>query len=276
MVLLKKYPLSKKVKIIAIFVIATKIILALFMGHFDIYRFIVFIQNWIADPSTIPWDYTLINPEADFPYPPVMLYLHSFFLYFFKGLLNLEPPYLPTAAAYNLIRIPLLTADLLLFYFMARYTKDSKELFFFYLLNPLILFHQYFSGQFDLIALVPFIIGAYLYLEKNKTWPLPGVLFFLSLILKPFALLFFPLIYLDGLYSKRSMESLILLPSIMIFAKITEFPYIVSDSYRLLVGAGARVLISPNPFLFYWKYSFSQFYLLSVLALPYILIVRVK
>jgi hypothetical protein len=241
--------LATKFKIVLWTVFLIKALLATTTGHFDIYRFIVFIQNYTSSAATNPWDYSLINHDADFPYPPFLLYIHASLFFLFKPFLNANPPYLPTALGYTLIHVPLLVSDLIILKIFVKKFEDTKNwsAFCFYLFSPVILFHQYYSGQLDLIAVLPFFI-AVVALEKNHLAKAIGF-FITSLILKPFGLIFYPLLILVKFQPNRErFKLLFLLILTILFFKISELPFYFTNSYQKLVGAGAKALTSKTNF----------------------------
>jgi len=236
---------GSKLKTLLWIVIALKLFMTLTMGHFDLFRFITFLQNFVANPEQNPWTYDSQTFFATFPYPPVLMYIHAFFFWLFEPFLNLSHPYWPTPYAYTIISIPILIIDLLFLrlFLKARNKSTKKTAFLFYLINPLLLYINHFHGQFDWIAIFPFFLAILEY-EKNKLSNKFLIYLTISLILKPFALLLLPVIFVDLLpdIKKHYKEffkylALILIP--IIIWKLSELPYSLSPEYRATIGAKA-------------------------------------
>jgi len=157
---------------------------------------------------------------------------------------------LPSGIGYTLIRIPFLISDLIflkIFVQKFRETNNSKALYF-YLLSPVILFHQYYSGQFDLITVLPFFIAVIAF-EKNLL-NRSALFLFISLALKPFGIIFYPLLALKKIkISKANLQFLFLLFLTIVFYKLSELPFSLSKSYRVLMGAGSDSLVKNVFFL---------------------------
>jgi len=237
----------KKLKIILWIVITLKLFIALTMGGTDMYWFTSFIQKFLSNPSENPWIYSYQHINADFPYPPLLLYIHSFFMWIFEPFLNLNPPYYPTPHSYSIIRIPFLITDLIFLKVFLDKRRESKykSAFFFYLLNPIYLYVQFFEAQVDLLAMLPFALAIFEY-EKNKVSKKFLTLMSLSFMLKPLGLLFMPLIFVDLIQKYRKtpikiLKCALLLTIPIIIWKISELPFSLSMEYRTEFGAGVNI-----------------------------------
>ncbi|MDA1060754.1 MAG: hypothetical protein O3B47_03095 [bacterium] len=235
----------KKLKIILWIVIILKLFVALTMGGPDMYWFTSFIQKFLSNPSENPWIYSYQHINADFPYPPLLLYIHTFFMWIFKPFLNLNPPYYPTPYSFSILRIPFLITDLIFLkiFLNLRANSKYKAAFFFYLLNPVFLYQQYYEGQIDWVALLPFVFAIYEY-EKNLVSKKFLGWLSLSLMLKPLALLLMPVIFVDIIqkYKKTPIKIIkysLLLTIPIILWKISELPFSLSIEYQSEFGAGA-------------------------------------
>lgn len=230
--------------------------IAFTMGHLDVTRFIIFLQEFIKFPFNNPWDYNPGFPHADFPYPPFLLYLHAIPFFLFKGLITHSPSLNPTGFTYTLFRLPLVLFDLWWFKeLVLLVSKENSHTFrkvlFSYLFCTVILFHQYYSGQLDLIAAIPFFLSCLEIEQKTRITPKAFTLLTLSLCLKPFAIIFLPFIFLriasftTGPLPNRTKviltEGIILATSIFLF-KLSELPFLLTESYQSKMGVGASVL----------------------------------
>ncbi|MDA1061007.1 MAG: hypothetical protein O3B47_04395, partial [bacterium] len=223
-------------------IIISKLLVALTMGAFETTWFTSFIQNFIANPTENPWVYSYQSHYTEFGYPPFLMYIHAFFMWIFKPLLNLEPPYWATPYAYSLFKIPLLIIDLffLSYFLKARKGAVKKTAFLFYLLNPFFLSYIYFSNHMDWVVVFPFFLSI-LEFEKNKLSKKFLVLFGISLMLKPLGLLYIPIVLVELLpkikekpYKIFKYIGLMLIP--ILTWKLSELPYSLSMEYRELFG----------------------------------------
>jgi len=248
--ILKKFSLPR----VYMYLIGLKIFVALTMGHYDIYRFISFVQYFIANPAVNPWLMSSLFSYMDFPYPPAFLYLLSIIFLPFINYLDLSS-YEPNLLTYALIRIPLLGADLLLLYFLAKerlLTERTSQVFYF--LSPVIIFHQYYSGQFDILPAVLFFI-AFLRLSKCAHLDLvSGLLIFMSLAIKPFLYLLLP--FLVAHLGNKNFKLLLVQASkllvIAIIAKLAELPYLLDAIYRSELGVGPDRFLNNGAFLIFY------------------------
>lgn len=234
-------------------ILVVKVFLCFFTGHFDVYRFLVFLQHAIAFPEQDPWSYRQINGNSDFPYPPLLMLL-------LKGLVALGPvDYMPPHAPpkgilYSLVKLPILIADLCVAWLIVKRTNFSWMIKT-YWFSGVIVFHQYYSGQFDIVVCVPLVAGL-CWLNKHTSSPELAqnssrqgeALFYIgylaSVILKPFALLFVPAL----LASKSRQLKNLLVASVMFVGiwgvfKISQWPYSQSLHYQNQMGEGAVMLL---------------------------------
>jgi len=243
-----------KISYIFLIPIAVKLFIALTMGHFDIYRFIVFIKFFVNNLTLNPWDFALNNNFADFPYPPLLLYIHSIIFLPFKFFIN-QNGLNPDVLSYALIRIPFLICDYLLMLELLKLSiHKNKPAFLLYLFNPILLFHQYYSGQLDLIPVVLFFIGFLDLYKTNKITKKFLIFTFLSIATKPFLYIYLPLLCLyilnlDKLTFIDKFKSFFYIFCLVIVAKLLELPYLLSKSYLLQMGLGGRVFLKSYAFL---------------------------
>jgi hypothetical protein len=234
-------------------VLLIKTFLCFFTGHFDIYRFLVFLQHAISYPTEDPWSYRQLNPNSDFPYPPALMYL-------LKGLVSLGPvnsvpPHEPPSGVlYSLIKLPILLADVFLAWLIARRTS-FKWMLLTYWISGVIIFHQYYSGQFDLFVCAPVIAGLigserirdHQQYDAAKDWASAVALhvgYLISIVMKPFALLFAPAFLTAKIRSIRNLLIwLLMLAVIWSLLKVSEWPYSQSIYYQNQMGSGVRLLL---------------------------------
>lgn len=235
---------SRTLKVLIVAVIFLKVFVSLTMGHLDIYRFIYFIKHFVTYPNLNPWGFS--DPLADFPYPPFLLYLNSL-LFFVKKLFFQNWPSIPDVWDFMLIRIPFLIADILFSRFLI---KRSMRGYFLFLFSPVMLFHQVYSGQLDLIAAVPFVFSV-VALADGKL--LLGFIWLtISMVLKPYAILFLPFLLFFSTSIREFLKIGFLSGLAILLFKISEHPFALSPEYLGKMGAGAKFLFIPKYLSFYF------------------------
>ncbi len=144
------------------FILIIKIILlALFNSYYNKNLFYPFLNTFISE-SLNPWNNYYsnhLNIDA-FPYHGLMLYL----LYPFAFLGKI------TGLGSILIKIPLLIADILIYFILNKIIKNKNKLIImFYFFNPIIIYATYVHSQLDLIPTAFMLICIYYLIgEKHK------------------------------------------------------------------------------------------------------------
>lgn len=174
------------------------------------YPFINFFVN-----NNINATYTYFNEtgQADsFPYPVLMLYLTSFFKVLFSN------DDILSFVDILIIRIPVLIADVFILLVLSRWLKfNLKEILFYYWLNPILIYINYFHGQFDVIPTSFLMISLY-FLFKNK-WFYSSVFLAFSILCKTNFIIAFPFLFIYYLKSNNFSYKHILF-SILVFVSI--------------------------------------------------------
>ncbi len=151
---------SKKFKLFFSLTILLKIILlVLFSSGYQDQLFIPFVLNFIEQGGN-PWEYHQTSYEA-FPYPPLMLYILTIFLY---PLQLLPDNSIVEGIFYGL---PLLISDLLITAILIKlFIWHKKEIYIFYFASPIILFSTYMHGQLDIIPTAILFSSVYLLAKR--------------------------------------------------------------------------------------------------------------
>ena len=139
-------------------------------------------------------------------YPPGFIYL-LYIVGILKKLFSLPQN---SAIFLVLIKLPGIIADIITAFLIFKVSK--KELGFtaasflslFYAFNPAVIFDSTIFGQMDSLFFLP-LLGSFLFLYKDKL-PAASVLFVISMLVKPQALIFAPVI-LFALFSRRSWKT---------------------------------------------------------------------
>ncbi len=151
---------SKKFKLVFSLTVLLKIVLlVLFSSGYQDQLFIPFVLNFIEQGGN-PWEYHQASTEA-FPYPPLMLYILSIFLY----PLHLLPD--NSILEGILYGLPLLISDLVITAILIKlFIWHKKEIYIFYFASPIILFSTYMHGQLDILPTAILFSSVYLLAKR--------------------------------------------------------------------------------------------------------------
>lgn len=140
--------------------LALKLLLgAFFASHFLRELFVPFLNYFVQNPLSNPYAaFEGQQPEA-FPYPALMLYIMSFPKLLLGALIPCD---------LFLYRLPLLAADLSLFFILKSWVGKKYELrlLLFYWLSPVLFYISYLHGQLDAIPIALLFTALY-FLFKN-------------------------------------------------------------------------------------------------------------
>lgn len=207
-----------------------------------------------------------------FPYPVFMLYVVSFFKLFFSNndvlsFVDLE-----------LIRIPILFADLIILIVLSRWLKgNQKTLLIFYWLNPILFYINYIHGQLDVIPTAFLIVGLYFLFKKN--WVLNSIFIAFSILAKTNFIIVLPFLILYMLKAEDFTAKKILGSFSVLFILIlsVQLSLVFESSYlnmvynnkaqqkflNLFISYDSNLLFFITPsiilFLFFYGSSFKNF-----------------
>ena len=215
-------------------VLAAKIIFcSLFASNYMVDGTIPFINYFISSGFQNPYDHFLkIDEIKAFPYSLAMLIIESGPTYIFYAFMyNTKVSFISLLLA----RVPLLLADLAIFYILLQLLKTKdKEVIFYYWCSPIIFYISYFHGQLDAIPTALLIAAIYCLLLKKES---QSALFLgVSLACKANVFVAVPFILLF-LWRNRTpavrMVTYILL-SLAVYAVLVT-PYLFTEGYKKLV-----------------------------------------
>ncbi|SCW85552.1 Uridine kinase [Paenibacillus tianmuensis] len=206
-------------------IVVKVIIMTLFSSAYQDDLFIPFVNHFISNLDN-PWQYYWEQglPNS-FPYPPLMLYILSFFGCLAK-LIN----------GYSFqnffFKLPMLLADVLIYFTLLKlFPSRKKEILIFYFASPFVFYAAYIHSQLDLIptALLFFSI----YLLVNDKGKLSSLVFGLALSIKFPVIAALPLLLLFLFKNKKQLFFYLLMPfGIYLFFSL---PFITSLGYINLV-----------------------------------------
>lgn len=163
--------------------------------------FIPFISYFVDSGFSNPYKHFQGNGSASatasFPYPALMLYIMSLPRILF-GWLGSENSFI----ILFLSRLPLLIADVSIFFVLKYWLKDSylSKLIWFYWLSPVIIYISYIHGQLDAIPVAILFVSLYFFFKSNTK--LSALFLGLALATKTSILITYPFFFL-ALMSKN-------------------------------------------------------------------------
>ena len=176
-----------------------------------------------------PWELAQIKgfSREAFPYHGLMLYLLKFFQYLGYVLEN-------SHFRYFVFKIPLLLADLLMFYSLYKLTKkNNNALIIIYFANPIIFYVTFIIGQLDIIPM-SLLLFSLLQLKERRNM-LSAIVLGLALSTKLNILAVLPLIFLFVKKKESSMASIKFVFISIAIILIIDAPFIFSESFFNMV-----------------------------------------
>jgi len=226
------------------FTICIKVVfLFLFSSSYMNTLFIPFVSI-LSQGNLNPWEYYYthhLNLDS-FPYHGLMLYILSVPM-LFVDLFHIDNQLVISF----IFKIPLLVADIILFVFFIRlFPSKKKQIFYFYFLNPIILYSIYIHSQLDIIPMVLLIIGIYfLTIERLK---FSATFIGLSLATKFHVLVVLPL-FLFYLFKKYTFKKMLIYIGVSLgIWLLFDIPFIFSDGFIHMV------LMNPKQSLLFDSY----------------------
>jgi uridine kinase len=152
------------------FGLALKLLLgSIFASHFLTELFLPFIHYFILSDFSNPYEFYSSNEieGINFPYPALMLYVMTFpifLLSFFQ-----ESGLLESKAILMISRIPLIIADIAIFFILRSWIRNklTLRLIWLYWLSPVLIYINYIHGQLDVIPISLLLVSLH-FLFKNK------------------------------------------------------------------------------------------------------------
>ena len=221
---------STKVKVILGLTLLVKIItLTIFSSDYLDKLFVPFVSLFLENQSN-PWAMVTANQlPLEFPYPPLMLYLLSFF-YFPVYLFGLEN----TLWTNLFLGLPILLSDLLIFLLLAKQFPWRKtEIYSFYFVSPIIFFSSFIHHQLDIIPTCLFFLGTYYLARKQYLACISAIAIAVSVKFHVVAILPLLVIYfLNKSLYKEAILSLVLPAALYL---ILAAPFLFDPAYIAMV-----------------------------------------
>ncbi len=210
---------------IALVLIVKIIFLVIFSSGYSENLFYPFLKS-ISSENLNPWDYYVRNKLSldAFPYHGLMLYV----LYPFALLGKL------LGIGSFILKVPLLLADLLIFYFLILMFKSKvREIVTFYFANPVVIYATYVHSQLDIIpTALMFVCVFYLTIEQyNKS----AIIFGLALATKIHVVMALPLLLIFLIKKHGFMQCLRFVGISLTLLIVLDLPFCLSEGFISMV-----------------------------------------
>ena len=220
----------------AVIIILKIFLLCSFSSDYQNELFIPFVTHFLKNLGN-PWDYFhQYGLGVEFPYSPFMLYIFSLFyfpVHYFgmKGIIIQN----------FFFKLPILLADVSIFYLLSRMFFDKKKILFYYFTAPIILYSSYMHSQLDLIPTALLFFSVYL-LVNNKIVS-SSILAGLAISTKFHVIAAWPLL-LVYVFRKHKLidviKFILIPPAIFLFL---VFPHFGKGYYYLVLNNPKQVLV---------------------------------
>lgn len=230
-------------------VLAIKLIFAFtFASDFMTRLFIPFLQYFVQNPLSNPYQHFLeIGLLKAFPYPPAMLAIMSVPFFLFGGIAGTGI----NNAAIFLARLPLLVADLAIFFVLCKlFEGKEKQINLLYWASPVVFYINYIHGQLDVIPIALLVISIYLLLTRRQTWSFAFLA--LGLASKSHLFVVLPIYLFYLLKSKTPLPRIAALFAGLFAAYLLLLsPYLFSEGFvRLVLEASEQLRVFSLSVLF--------------------------
>ena len=221
--------INKFIVIFAVIFIVKIILAGLFSSEYQDSLFIPFINQFLSG-NLNPWEYVWQNNlKLEFPYHPIMLYIHSIGL-FIINLLHIKSAFLTNI----IFKIPMILADLGIFYLLLKIFKDKPfKVLFCYFLSPIVLYASYLHSQLDLVPI--FMLFYSFYFLKNFKFLNSAIIYALSLCTKFTSVLVFPILIGYIFKNYKVLKTFYYTVIIAGIYYLISIPFLFSKGYQHLV-----------------------------------------
>jgi uridine kinase/Gpi18-like mannosyltransferase len=217
-------------------------VLGVFSSQYSTGLFMPFVDAFTLGNN--PWQYYYENNLNldSFPYHGLMLYIHSPTMWLANALKVTNPLILNF-----LFKLPLVFADIILFITLLKlFPLKEKQIFYFYLLNPIVIYAIYIHSQLDIIPMAFFVAGVY-FLSINRLKP-SAILIGFALATKLHILIGLPLLAFYLLKKHRIKKVIAYFLALLSIIIVLDLPYLFSDGFIYMV------LMNPKQYLLFDSY----------------------
>lgn len=205
--------------------------------------FIPFVKNFIASGFQNPWDSFLSNNGHNkaFPYGTGMLLIFTA-PFSLKALITSISPEIISMGDIFLMRVPILIADLGIFYMLVRsFQLSARKSIYIYWCSPVVFYISYIHGQLDIIPMM-IMLASIALLTVNKKYLSSALILGLGLATKENLLVVVPflMIYIFRKENNLLKVALYLIATSAVYILMIG-PIVFSTGYQLMVwGAEER------------------------------------
>ncbi len=217
---------------VSIFIV--KVVAAFVFGSdFIVEGFVPFIKYFVESGFQNPYEHFAdIGQVKAFPYPTVMLLILTLPYAFLAGISSLWTP--DIFLNLFVLRLPLLAADLFIFYVLTRWlrTKEDKILNY-YWASPILFYITYFHGQLDVVPIALLFVSL-VFLFRNKI-TLSSLALGVGIATKTNILLTLPFMALY-IWKNRSLKDALQFTAISVISyAVLISPFITSSGFVSMV-----------------------------------------
>ncbi len=191
-----------------------------------------FINSGFVDPYQYFMDH---GTGAEFPYPPLMLWIFSLPRMILWPLIPGSPELFSIADSI-IYRLPLLFADFVILIVLLRWLKTrTRQVLIWYWLSPVLIYINYFHGQLDVIPMALLVVSLY-FLFKNK-WIISFLFIGFAIGCKTNMALVLPF-YIIFLFRTPHVTFGDTIKAILVFiatVSLINLPYMGSEGFMLMV-----------------------------------------
>ena len=221
--------INKFIAICCIIIVIKLIIAGLCSSEYQDSLFIPFVEKFLSGHLN-PWEFVYQNNlKIEFPYHPLMLYIHSIGLFFIK-LFHIKSIFLTNI----LFKIPTIIADIGIFYLLLKIFKNTPyRVLFCYFLSPIVIYASYMHSQLDLVP-ISFLFASCYYL-KNFQITKSAIFYALSICTKFTSILVLPILLGYIFKNYRALKTFSFTAIITVIYYLVSIPYIFSKGYQNMV-----------------------------------------
>lgn len=200
-------------------------ILVIFNSDYNNILFYPFLET-VSCGNFNPWHHYVVNGfnEDAFPYHGLMLWILTPFAFLGKA----------TGLGSVLIKLPLLFADVLVYYVLIKIFKNKDSLIFgFYFLNPIVIYATYIHSQLDIIPTALVLVCVYFLI--NDKYSKSAVFLGLALSTKLHVAIAIPLIFVYTYRASTFFSGLKFISLSTIILLFFDFPFLLNSGFFEMV-----------------------------------------
>lgn len=264
-----------KIKKLILISILVKILIIPFFFHPDILWIYNSAKNLSHNKIFNIYEYETKNNEILFKYPPLAYYFFGIYTFVTKPFItdnwtSVWTNWLDSRFIFRqlfLMKIPYLIFDYFILFLLLKICK-SKEILYYWALNPVVIYFLYVYGQFDIIPVFFILLSFYLVYKEKKFVGLLSLSLAISFKIFPLILLPFFIIFISPKIRSFIKYSII---GLSIFI-ISILPFLHSNEFIKNVFSNSENYIFQDGLIFNNSFKIALLYLLLYFFIFFILI----